>query len=352
MTFPAEVQSKVVTKQLDAFGWKADEFGCGTIRIKMPFDALRGEGHHVGYSGILMKDPNELPKTLVGQRLCKDGPSNVWFTIGVMKNRPRMVFELDDDLWNIDTTSPNAYEWFMRGFDRESRTYHDVQGNLRRNMAIADALTCTTEPLANLMRKHNPNVHIVPNYLPKWLLDWERPRTKKLSIGWMGSGTHNMDWDYCGPPIRRFVERNPQVEFRVIGTTFHEKIGFKTAPSNLVMDDWYSKVEDCWKAIDFDIGVIPLRPHTFNNSKSHLKFLEYAMLGIPTVAADCGPYSTSIKHMETGLLVKQDHEWGKYLRMLVNDEEMRNELGRNAKEWARAHTLEGNIDKWERVLFD
>lgn len=299
-----------------------------------------------------MKNPNELPKTLVGQRLCKNGPSNVWFNIAVSKNRPRMVFELDDDLWNIDPSSPNAYEWFMKGFDRESKTYHDVQGNLRRNMAVADVLTCTTEPLAELMGKFNDNVHIIPNYLPKWLLEWERPRTKRLSVGWMGSGTHNMDWDYCGPPIRRFIEKNPQIEFRVIGTKVPEKLGFKGSTDQLVMDDWYMRVEDCWKAIDFDIGIVPLKPHTFNNSKSHLKFLEYAMLGIPTVAADCGPYSNAIKHGETGFLVKQDHEWGQYLRMLSEDEAMRKEIGQNAKNWARDHTLEGNVHKWEEALFN
>lgn len=350
MTFPAHVQPKVVTKQLDAFGWQADGFGCGTLRIRMPFETLRKRGWHVGNSGVLMKSEEALPKTLLGQRLAKDGPSNLWFNLAVKKKRPRMVYELDDDLWHVDPSSPIAYEWFQNGFDLETNTYHDVQNNLRRGLTVADAVTCTTEPLAELLKKFNPNVHIIPNYLPEWVLNWERPRTKRLSVGWMGSGTHNMDWDFCGPHIRRFMERNPQLEFRVIGTKFPKSINFKDN-GQVVCDDWYARVEDCWRAIDFDIAVIPLRPHVFNNSKSHLKYLEFASLGIPVVAADCGPYSNAIKHGETGFLVKQDHEWGKYLRMLANDEDMRNEIGRNAKEWARGHTLEGNIDKWERVLF-
>jgi glycosyltransferase involved in cell wall biosynthesis len=350
MTFPLQVQPKIVTKQLDAFGWQADEFGCGTLRIRMPFEALRNKGYHVGNGGILMKDEKDLPKTLIGQRLCKDGPASLWFHMAVKKERPRMVFELDDDLWNVDASSPIAYEWFLQGYDRESNTYHDVPGNLRRGLSAADAVTCTTEPLAEILGKFNENVHIIPNYLPRWLLDWDRPRTDKLSIGWMGSGTHNMDWDFCGPHIRRFMERNPSIQFRVIGTTDPTQIGFKNT-DQVVCDKWFMKVEDCWRAIDFDIAVIPLRPHVFNNSKSHLKFLEFASLGIPVVAANAGPYSNSIKHGETGFLVRQDHEWAKYLRMLANDEAMRLEIGQNAKNWARAHTLEDNIDKWEGVLF-
>lgn len=350
MTFPIQVASEGPTKKLDAFGWQADVYGCGTLRIRMPFEALRERGHHVGHSGVLTKDENQLPKTLVGQRLCKDGPAALWFNMAVKKERPRMVFELDDDIWNVDPSSPVAYAWFEHGYDKDSNTYHDVQNNVRRSIAASDAVTCTTEPLAEILGKFNDNVHIIPNYLPKWVLDWERPHTKRLSIGWMGSGTHNMDWDFCGPHIKRFLERNPKIEFRVIGTQYPESIGLKST-DQVVCDNWYAQVEDCWKAIDFDIAVIPLRPHVFNNSKSHLKFLEFASLGIPVVAANAGPYSNAIKHGETGFLVKQDHEWGKYLRMLTNDESMRREIGANAKEWARAHTLEGNIEKWEKVLF-
>jgi glycosyltransferase involved in cell wall biosynthesis len=351
VTLPLALQPEVKTQKLDAFGWQADTTGCGTLRIRMPFQALREKGYHVGHSGLLTRDPDNYPKTLMGQRLCKDQPANLWFNIGVQKQRPKMVYELDDDLWNVDPSSPIAYEWFMQGYDRESRTNHDVKANLRRGMAVADVITCTTEPLAEILSKFNPNVHIIPNYLPKWLLEWERPHTDRLSIGWMGSGTHNMDWDYSGPHIKRFMERNPKIEFRVIGTTFPASINFQDN-DQIVCDGWFDEVEDCWRAIDFDIAVIPLRPHTFNNSKSHLKFLEFASLGIPVVAADCGPYSSVIQHGVTGFKVKADHEWGKYLRMLVNDEAMRIEIGQNAKNWARDHTLEGNIHKWESVLFD
>lgn len=351
MTYPPELQLKVKLPQLDAFGWQADTTGCGTLRIRMPFEALRDKGYNVGNSGLLTRDPEKYPKTLVGQRLCKDQPASLWFHIGVQKKRPKMVYELDDDLWNIDPSSPIAYEWFMQGYDRESGTNHDVKANLRRGLGLADTVTCTTEPLAEVLRQFNPNVEVIPNYLPKWLLEWERPHTDRLSIGWMGSGTHNMDWDYSGPHIRRFMERNPKIEFRVIGTKFPESINFKDN-GQVVCNEWFDVVEDCWRAIDFDIAVIPLRPHVFNNSKSNLKFLEFATLGIPVVAADCGPYSSSIQHGVTGFKVKADHEWGKYLRMLVNDEAMRLEMGQNAKNWAKDYTLEGNIDKWERVLFD
>lgn len=337
-------------EQLDAFGWLADHTGCGTIRLKLPLDALASEkGYNTRYDQMMVKSEADLPKTFIGQRVCKDGPSDLFFHIGVKKDRPRMIYELDDDLWNIDATNVRAFKWYMKGIDDEGNI-HNVQGNIVRNIALADAVTCTTEPLAEILRQWNPNVHIIPNYLPRWVFELERPRREELTIGWGGSGTHNMDWAAEGPQIKRFLKRSG-VPFRLIGAGTRHGYDLGLPMEQVSAAGWLETPQEYWKAIDYDIGVIPLRHHVFNQSKSHLKFLENSALGIPTVASDAGPYSRAIKHGETGFLVKRDHEWGKYLRDLVNDEAMREEIGANAKKWAMDHVLEDHLDEYEKVYF-
>lgn len=338
-----------MSDELDAFGWLADRTGCGTIRIMQPLTALRELGYNTDFNEKIVASREELPKTLIGQRVCKDGPSDLWFEIGVMKDRPRTVFELDDDLWNVDPSNAKAFKWFIGGID-DGGTEHNVQGNIARNAALADVVTCTTEPLAELLRILNPNVRVIPNYMPRWVLSWERPRRDTLTVGWGGSSSHDMDWAHNGPQIKRWLDRNPNVDFRLIGGKRGSLIGL---PDNRVLaTGWISTVDDYWKTVDYDIGVIPLRPHVFNQSKSHLKFLENSALGIPTVAADAGPYSGSIEHGKTGFLVKRDHEWAKYLNLLVNDEAAREEIGANAKAWAQTQILEDHIGEWESVLFE
>lgn len=93
-----------------------------------------------------------------------------------------------------------------------------------------------------------------------------------------------------------------------------------------------------------------LRPHVFNQSKSWIKALEAAALGIPIVASDLLPYRGFIDHGVTGFLVKRDHEWGQYLRALVEDEAMRLEMGKAAREKAVDYTIEKNYTVWEKVL--
>lgn len=333
---------------VDVFGWLADRTGCGTIRMMQPLDTLTEQtGISTLYSEKI-QTKGFMPKVLVGQRVCKDGPSALWQHVASNEARPKLVFEMDDDLWNIDPSNVRAYDWFANGYDHKTGLYTDVRANLEANISAADRVTVTTEALAKLARQFNDDVRIVPNYLPGWVLDWERPKRDRLTIGWMGSSTHSMDWDEAAQPIKRFMLRNPDVQFHMIGGRYGDK--FQLNPDQLVETGWVEGVENVWRAIDFDIALAPLRPHVFNQSKSNLKALEAAALGIPIVASDCGPYPEFVEHGKTGFLVKRDHEWGKYLRDLTNDDAMREEMGAAAKEKARAWTLEVNIDQWKAAL--
>jgi len=335
---------------VDIFGWLADRTGCGTIRVMQPMDALaEATGRSVLYSEKI-KTQGFMPKVIVGQRICKDGPTDLWQHVASNEHRPKLVFELDDDLWNVDPSNHSAYDWFLNGFDRKANEYHNVPDNLRANIHVADRVTVTTPALAEIVGQWNDNVHIIPNYLPEWVLEHERPKNDRLTIGWMGSATHTMDWEQASGPVARFLKQNPKVGFHLIGAPYGK--WFKVPEDQIKVTPWIDGVENVWKAIDFDIALAPLRPHLFNRSKSNLKALEAAALGIPIVASDVGPYPDFIEHGKTGFLVKRDHEWGKFLRELVNDEAMRLEMGAAAKEKARQWTLEGHIDEWASVLME
>lgn len=334
---------------VDVFGWLADRDGCGQLRIMQPFDEMAKQGLVTRYNEA-MSTRGQMPKIIVGQRVCKDQASQLWQTIAQMGPRPKLVYEMDDDLWNIDPSNEKAYSWFLNGYDPGDKTYHTVQDNLCYNIEVADRVTVSTDALAEIARKYNPEVVVVPNRIPEWLTTFERPRREKLTIGWMGSATHNMDWDTASTPVRKFLERNPDIDFHLMGARYAEWL--KLPKEQVVETDWIQGVDNVWKAIDFDIGIAPLRAHMFNRSKSAIKFLEYAALGIPTVASDVGPYHDNIVHGETGFLVKYEHEWPKYLRMLANDEDMRKEMGANANAWAKTQTLEGHVNEWTEALCD
>jgi glycosyltransferase involved in cell wall biosynthesis len=335
-------------KTVDIFGWLADRTGCGTIRVMQPLDTIAETSDVTTQYSEGLSTKGFMPKVIIGQRVCKDKPSRLWQLISEMEKRPKLVFEVDDDLWNIDPSNSRAFNWFLNGIEESTGTYHDVQNNLAMNISVADRVTCTTPSLAKLLSQWNDDVRVVPNYIPRWMTERERPRRDRLTVGWVGSSTHNMDWDTASNYVRKFLQRNPEVEFKLIGARYGNWL--KLPQEQVVETGWFDSVEECWRNIDFDIGIAPLRPHVFNRSKSAIKFLEYAALGIPTVASDVGPYADNIEHGVTGFLVKRDHEWTKYLRDLTNDEAMRKEIGDNAREWAKTQILEDHIDEWKDTL--
>lgn len=266
------------------------------------------------------------------------------------------MYEVDDNLWDVDYRSTRAHEFFNEA---------GVVDNINANIRLADAVTVTTEALADIVRPLNSNVHVIPNYLPDWLLTHQRPRQEdRLTIGWGGSNTHAMDLAEVGPQLRRYLDRAPAgVELHVMGepkppprrrgvirphVPWTEQ--YKLPEDRIRWTPWNKSVADYWRAIDYDIMLAPLRPHLFNRSKSNLRVLEAAVLGIPVIATDYGPYAEFVDHGVTGLLVKTDHDWGRHLRALVEDGAMRAELGANARVKAADWTIESNIGSWEKAL--
>jgi hypothetical protein len=85
----------------------------------------------------------------------------------------------------------------------------------------------------------------------------------------------------------------------------------------------------------WDIGIAPLVDSEFTRSKSHIKWMEYSMYKIPTIASQVYPYFMNsfgidtIKHEETGLLVKPS-EWFDALEDLILHKDKRKKLGENA----------------------
>ena len=50
-----------------------------------------------------------------------------------------------------------------------------------------------------------------------------------------------------------------------------------------------------------------------------------------------------------GYLCRKKGDWGRRLEELINDEAAREEMGRNARETARAHTMSQGVKNWSRA---
>jgi glycosyltransferase involved in cell wall biosynthesis len=217
-----------------------------------------------------------------------------------------------------------------------------VRDSITHCLQVADLVTVSTEPLADRMRQINPNVVVLQNRIDEHVLKLKRPRRDRLTIGWAGGGSHFNDIKECARGLHQILRRNPDVEGHFIGADFRRLID-----QPIRFTPWCESTIDYYRLIDFDIGLAPLLSTRFAETKSHIKALEYAALGIPVVASDCAPYRDFVIDGVTGWLVRREHEWASRLRDLINDESMRTEMGVKARELAAEWTIQRGWIEWE-----
>jgi glycosyltransferase involved in cell wall biosynthesis len=75
-----------------------------------------------------------------------------------------------------------------------------------------------------------------------------------------------------------------------------------------------------------DIGLIPLKDTEFNRAKSNLKMLEMGAFGLGVIVSDVEPYQDFSKHGKNCLVVGK-REWYKAMRRLIENPELRKDLG-------------------------
>lgn len=245
------------------------------------------------------------------------------------------VYETDDDLFTAD---PSALPHL---------TDLRVKDSIRYMMERSEMVTVSTPYLAELTARVNPRVRVLPNYVNADLLDLNRRRGRegRVTVGWAGGQSHLPDWAHAHEWVRPVLQRHAaRVDMHFVGADYSPLLHHPC-----LWTGWTDDIWDYYRGIDFDIGLAPLADIPFNYSKSHLKALEYAALGIPVVATDLPPYREFVTDGVTGYLCATPDQFSKRLEELICDEAARQEMGAAAKRRAAEFTAQGNWRLWERA---
>lgn len=310
--------------------------GGGYYRIRQPFDELAQHGHETSYemakSTVTAKGYDAVVGHIVGGR-------NDWWR--KQRRHARLIYDLDDDPFEVEPLNP-AYSIYADPVARDS---------IAHSIECADLVTCSTEPLAERMSKLNPNVVVLKNHIDEAVLNIERARRDKIVIGWAGSYSHYRDIPQCTYGWRNAMGRyKDRVESHMIGADWRRMTkSYSIKEPEFRYSGWTEETTEYYRTIDFDIGLAPLLPSLFARCKSHIKALEYAALGIPCIASDVEPYHDFIIPGVTGYLCKTAVDWWRYLRDLIEDDAMREEMGREAKRWAAQWTIQEHWTQWEQA---
>ncbi len=325
-----------MSEPLTILGWPHAPDGSGYYRFYLPFEFLAHYSHHrvaIPTPEMLPYEPNDEDidevDVLIGQR---------WmFPRGIKlleqwRDRTKLVYEVDDDILNPDTASGLAHLF-------EERTHESII----KCLGLAHMVTVSTEPLKDALDPYNDNVRVVPNQIHGDVLYIDRPRNEHLTVGWAGGMSHLQDWVVAAESVGNVLrDRDCNMHFMGIDYSPMLKIARTT------YTPWTPHVWTYWTNIDFDIGLAPLADTQFNRCKSAIRALEYMALGIPVIASDCPAYREMVVDGVTGYLVKSEEEWEARLTDLLEDEAMRDEMGKNGREAAAQHIVQRNWKNWSR----
>jgi hypothetical protein len=284
-----------------------------------------------------------------------------------LNKKIKIVLDTDDDLFNIsplnnayeawgpdDVVLPDGRELWINGkgkFDKFTNRRSLI--SYEEALETADVVTTTTMRLKEQLDKHNDNVVVFPNSLKA--RDWpELPKQNdgKVRVLWAGGSSHYEDLIEIQEPLKAIMEKYPHVELHVVG---HHFPGFtRVLPQEQVKTwDWINCDGHSWRlaGIRPDIGLAPLQDRAFNRAKSCLKWYEYSMLGIPTIAGNVPPYSDEIIHGVNGILANPDTFYQE-LEKLILDPKLRVALGANAKSWVQENrNIEQTTKEWVEFMY-
>jgi glycosyltransferase involved in cell wall biosynthesis len=232
-------------------------------------------------------------------------------------------------------------------------------GSFRKTIeACTGGATASTEPLARHLATVTGPVEVLPNVANDELIRLaERARSLEpgsrggeVTIAYLsGSLTHRGDFEEAAGAVLWALETYPQARFTVVGNLELDR-AFERFESRVERIPWHP-----WQALPelqarTDVNLAPLAANPFCECKSHVKYLEAALVGVPTIASTRGDFPRVIEHGWNGLLAGDAAGWRDALGRLLEDPALRRRLGERAHEDVRAnHTTRARLAAVERL---
>jgi len=241
-----------------------------------------------------------------------------------------LVFDEDAFRWidSPDFADPTRVRLYRENMRRNRATLEHSQAALTSTDYLAERVRACGKPA----RVHRNGFSLEMLHLSNLALAQPRPPRERVVIGYAsGTPTHDRDFALIRPVLRRLLERRPQVEVWLIGRLQAGNDWGAAAPRVRRVDFVP------WRRLpallaELDVNLAPLRlDNPFSQSKSEIKWMEAALVGVPTVASPTDAFAAAIRPGENGLLASSPEEWLEHLLRLVDEPAERRRLGGAAR---------------------
>lgn len=180
-----------------------------------------------------------------------------------------------------------------------------------------------------LAERANRNLAKKISVLPT-VIDINRYKTKEsykskiFTVGWIGS-PNNAKYLYIIKNVLQNICKDRQSRLVLIGSG---NVSIENCNVELLEWNESSEIENM---LNFDVGIMPLPDSPWERGKCGFKLIQYMGCGLPVIASPVGINSEIVQNGVNGFLAKTDEEWLQYLIMLMENQQLRKEMGLNGR---------------------
>lgn len=248
--------------------------------------------------------------------------------IDSVHQRGGLVLADEDDLI-FDTA---AFQWIDSPDFKDSiraKLYQTEMKLQQETLLACDGVITSTDYLAKVVANYKKPVWVHRNAANLEMVDissraihQKRQPDNKYVIGYAsGTLTHNRDFASISPALLDTMNSIPQAELWIIGY-------LDLPPDFDPVKDRIRRIKPVpWRQLpfwlsQFDMNLAPLvLDNPFSQSKSEIKFMEAALVGVPTVASPTDAFQYAIQHHQNGMLAHNLSDWQDYLQFLSKPEQ-------------------------------
>jgi glycosyltransferase involved in cell wall biosynthesis len=311
----------------------ADSMGCGQYRILAPTRELERLGKAQVWSGGQFPTTVELAGLEVDSQVFQR-PIQQFLLPHLRRCRTFgdsfIVFELDDLITNLPEKSIH--------FADVPKT---VGEDLRNALQLCHRFVTTTEYLKEEYKDLIDDIVVVPNYVeyPMWKdLKPQRNTSAKPRVGWVGGSAHKGDLELIAEVVQELADEVDWVFMGMCPDIIAPYV--KEYSAGVPFLDYPAKMA----SMNLDLALAPLEYHPFNLGKSHLRLLEYGVLGWPVICTDILPYQGAYPVTR---LKNNKEDWVKAIREHINDRDEMARRGATLKQYVIDNWLmQDHLDEW------
>ncbi len=251
-----------------------------------------------------------------------------------------LLYDIDDYIFEYDSIKSLP---FMK--DKEYRDFEEYSHLIRTCMEKCDGLIVSTNHLKQGARQSFPEKRVFVNrnvasaqMLILSVLAQNRRRRKKdrLVLGYFsGSNTHGRDFEMISDVLLEFMKEHQEVYLKIVGC-LNLPESFAQVEERIIrvgFMDW-RELPDVIASVD--INLMPLEDSFFHACKSENKWMEAALVKVPTIGSYNEEIAGATAPQENVWLCRTKEEWKNALERFLN-QELREEMASQAFDYVLEH---------------